>query len=125
MIPSPVLLQCEKIAHQVHELLSRTARRVWGIRIWLIQHLVVEVNHIVLIWLSLVFSSDASESATIYFSAQEQVMRRKLQIEAGAGVFNCTLGVNCACACRSVVNLMRQTSFLRYRLKELPYFRLY
>lgn len=79
----------------------------------------------VIIWLRLVFNSDASKSTTIYFSAQEQDMRRKRQSEAGAVVFYCTLGVNCACGCRSVVNLMRQTSFLRYRLKELPCFSLY
>ena len=66
----------------------------------------------VIIWLRLVFNSDVSESATIYFLAQAQFMRSKRQSEAGAGVFYCTLGVNCACACRSVVNLMKQTSCL-------------
>ena len=47
-------------------------------------HFIVEVNHMVIIWLSLVFNNDASESATIYFSAQAQVMRHKLQSKAGA-----------------------------------------
>ena len=113
MIPSKELLDCEKIAHQAHELLSRTARRVCGIRIWLIQHFIVEVNHlvIIIIWLSLVFNSDASESATIYFSTQAQVIRRKRQSEAGSVVFYGTLGVYCVCACRTVVNFMSKRNF--------------